>query len=67
MSNPAHTAMLLDIIAEQRTRIANLETELEDAKNKADRNWRWYLEEEEKVKKLSGELVVITAAADKAE
>ncbi len=60
MYTEQHVVALLAIISEQRTRITDLEADLDAAKKTADRNWRWYLEEEEKAKKLSGELALLS-------
>lgn len=56
MYTDEHIASLLAIIAEQRTRITKLEADLTEAKRVADRNFRWFSEEEEKSKALAEKL-----------
>lgn len=55
MYTPEHIAALLSVIAEQRKEIESLRGQLDSAMKEAERNWRWYQEEEAEVKKLKGQ------------
>lgn len=56
MYTAEHIAALISIITEQRERITKIEAELAESKEIAERNWRWYSEEEKKSHSLAEQL-----------
>lgn len=64
MYTDIHIAALLSTIAEQRARITKLEGDLDLSEKEANRNWRWWQEEEAKVKELTGRLALAANCKD---
>lgn len=56
MYTQEHIAALLSVVFEQRAQITELKEQLSEKTKDADRHWRWYTEENEKVKALESAL-----------
>lgn len=56
MYTAEHIAALIEVITEQRSRIAELTAKVDEASKEAERNWEWYREEKAKHSELAEKL-----------